>query len=71
MLSKRHYEAIAEQLKASASPAWDDTARAVFPTTAKEQWFDIVGRIASYFAADNPRFDRARFLRACGMEEEQ
>lgn len=25
--------------------------------------------LAGYFATDNARFDRARFLRACGIEE--
>jgi hypothetical protein len=28
----------------------------------------IVEGIADVFAADNPRFDRARFYRACGVE---
>lgn len=27
----------------------------------------IAQRIASHFAADNPAFDRARFLKACGV----
>ena len=26
-------------------------------------------RIAEYAAQDNPRFDRARFLKACGLDE--
>lgn len=31
-------------------------------------WRAITGHIADMLAADNPRFDRARFLKACGME---
>lgn len=32
-------------------------------------WATIVGKTADIFAADNPRFDRSRFLKACGIEE--
>lgn len=27
----------------------------------------VAHRMADHFAADNPRFDRARFLQACGV----
>lgn len=29
----------------------------------------FAGSLCSIFAADNPRFDRSRFLKACGIEE--
>lgn len=29
---------------------------------------DFIDDLADMFAADNPRFDRARFLLACGMD---
>lgn len=29
---------------------------------------EVACRIASVFAADNPRFDRGRFLTACGFD---
>ncbi len=29
----------------------------------------LTARIADYFAANNPRFDRSRFLKACGIQE--
>lgn len=31
---------------------------------------DIALDMASMLAADNPNFDRAKFLKACGMEEQ-
>lgn len=34
------------------------------------QWSDTAGRMADMLSADNPNFDRARFYKACGMEEE-
>lgn len=33
------------------------------------QWTQDVAAIAYLLAADNPRFDRARFYKACGMED--
>ena len=61
MLSKKDYEAIAAEL--AAAHEVDTDKRAV----------DAVERIAEglarYFADDNPRFNRARFLRACGVME--
>ena len=32
------------------------------------QYKGIVCDLANYFAADNPRFDRKKFLEACGLE---
>lgn len=29
---------------------------------------EITGRMADMLAQDNPRFDRTRFLKACGLE---
>lgn len=59
-LSKKHHEAIAAAIRAErcgpGSPAVE---------TALDQ---VASRLADYFAADNPRFDRARFLAACGVE---
>jgi hypothetical protein len=31
-------------------------------------WHDLVTSVAAMFERSNPRFDRARFLRACGVE---
>ena len=32
-------------------------------------WRQIVHGVADVFAEDNPRFNRAKFYEACGMEE--
>lgn len=51
-MTKRHYEAIAAILANSTpGPERDDIAK----------------RLAEYFAANNPNFDRKLFLRACGV----
>lgn len=63
MLSKRHYVAIAEVVK----NCLDDPYQAdECSQTAIES---VASALASYFAADNPRFDRARFLAACGVKD--
>jgi hypothetical protein len=36
-------------------------------TASYEKWFAHVRHCADACAAGNPRFDRARFLRACGV----
>lgn len=41
------------------APDWD---RGTF-----DEWNTIVLRFAGMLAADNPRFDRAKFLTACGV----
>ena len=38
------------------------------PTAGPDACYDIATDIANYFANDNPRFDRTRFLEACGFE---
>lgn len=35
----------------------------------RQQHGNVAARIADALASDNPRFDRARFLTACGVEE--
>lgn len=56
-MSRKHYEAIAA--------AFNSTRPAV--SVAKlEQWADDVLTIARWLADGNPRFDRERFLTACG-----
>jgi hypothetical protein len=63
-LSKKHYERIATTI-AEAAPAQgmpDDWSRGC---NAGREY--IAGHLANYFEQDNERFDRARFLAACGV----
>ena len=59
MMSKKHYVAIA------ACVAHTSTA----PNTRRLGPVESLAyRLADYFASENPNFDRARFLKACGLE---
>lgn len=63
MMTKKHYVAIAAAIKSG------EEARPVSATSASTQE-QIAMACADYFASDNPRFDRARFLKACGVDHE-
>lgn len=64
-MTKQHFEAFAARIKADRDAAQGGvTAEAVrvFDETAYAA--AIIARVAEVF---NPRFDRARFMRACGI----
>jgi len=67
-MTRKDYIAIAAALREASAPVW---ASQIFPTSGEEMRQDIIGRIASVLQADNPHFDRARFLAACGIEQKQ
>lgn len=54
MLSRKDYKAIAEIMKT------ESRGYETIPDRISE-------KLADYFAQDNPRFDRDRFLAACGL----
>ena len=58
-MTKKDYIAIAQAIS-SQKPA-QGSSGAQF-----EQWGDVANAIAGKLADDNPRFDRDRFLKACG-----
>lgn len=60
-MTKKHYEAIARILLQARTNS----------TPAQHIMVDvIIDGIVRYFESDNPRFDRVRFLKACGVEQE-
>lgn len=63
MFTRQHYKAIAEIVKGQKELA-DVFAHKQFAT---QRISDIAKGLADYFAKDNPRFDRDRFLEACGL----
>lgn len=56
-MTKRHFIAIAAIFKRYQDPTGD----------GKRQM--LAFELASFFKQENPRFDRARFLEACGVSE--
>jgi len=62
MMTKKHYEAIAAAIRSGQE------ARRGSATSASTH-YQIATACANYLASQNPRFDRARFLKACGVED--
>lgn len=60
MFAKRHYETIAAEFK---------LGRTLAPLGEEDTHDALVRQFADMFARDNPRFDRGRFIQACGTPE--
>lgn len=64
-MSKRHYEAIAGAVFTARVEMLARTPYDGSEQTALNTLDAVVGHLALHLAADNPRFDRARFVEAC------
>ncbi len=62
LMQRRHFELIAAALRAN-TPLAQDGAEAM------RSWRTLVNSFANRLETTNAGFDRARFLRACGLEE--
>ena len=65
MMTKKHYEAIA----AAFNAARYDVKRKEYAQDDLQDGISYAAEhLADYLATENPRFDRERFLVACGLE---
>ena len=68
MFTRQHYEAIAEIIKRNTTRIRiEDVAQVGNGLPCLHS--HTVGDMVDYFAKDNPRFDRQKFLKACGIEK--
>lgn len=68
-LEHRHFAFIAAMLARMRPKHRYSTNNRVLTTHPDyNRWLDTVQHFANACAATNPRFDRARFLRACNVE---
>jgi hypothetical protein len=70
-MTKKDYVKIAAALAQhapSGAPAWAKSADADCKRAMARVWSLCCTNIADVMAGDNPRFDRARFYAACGLE---
>ena len=63
-MTRRHSEALAAALAAALQDVAPEKGGAM-----RDQWINDVCAIATVCDESNPRFDRARFLKACGVQE--
>ena len=61
MMTKKSYEMIAREIRRHRL---DDNG------TGSGMLASVTDSLAVIFETDNPRFDRARFFTACGMDED-
>ena len=65
MFTRQHYKAIAEIIREQKEHVRVFTGHMMAEAACK----DIAAQLADYFAKDNPRFDREKFLNACGITD--
>ena len=65
MLTKKDFKAIAEIIVEQTICPWEDDPFII--KTAKDVAHVYAKAFADYFATQNPRFDRERFMKACGL----
>lgn len=68
MASRKDYEATARVIRAEMDLVPGDTEYSV---TAQMVLYDVADSFAKLYAADNPRFNRTRFMRAAGVPNER
>lgn len=66
-MQRRHFELIAETLAEVKPPFLGQTCDE--QRAANIQWERTIGNFANVLCGTNPNFNRARFLRACGVED--
>lgn len=66
MMTRQNYQAMADQI-ADQMEGNPINSSANFICGYARATVDMANRMADVFAADNPRFDRERFLKACGL----
>ena len=67
-MTRKDYVAIAEAINVSSLRGYDPREWGQSYLNGREDALTVVARnIADVMQADNPRFDRSRFLKACGV----
>ena len=65
MMSKKHYVAIAREFHTQRNGAALESA--AYQRGFSNAQYSLASALATVFASENPNFDRARFLKACGL----
>ncbi len=66
-MTRKDYVAIAATLSQTKPIASDYTDSSLYGIV-HARWHFVAVKMADMLAHDNPRFDRARFLAACGVQ---
>lgn len=63
VMTKKHFQALADALKSVRDDAMGKTV------SQYEIWEECCAAISAVCGDHNPRFDRSRFLTACGLDQ--
>ena len=63
-MTKKDYEAIARIINC----VYDNTSLSDYARGVRATQHVIANQLSDVMQADNPRFDRVRFLKACGVQ---
>ncbi len=66
MVTRKDYKAIAEIIEVNTEKHKQQGTGSLLCDTVRKS---IALELADYFATDNPKFDRQKFLNACGLED--
>lgn len=66
-MTKKDYEIIADVFVKAQPGRWDSLRD--HTSYGQVMWSDLRSKMADALAADNPKFDRAKFLTACLGDE--
>lgn len=65
--TRQHYQSIADAIRGSREPIILNSNERVVKRRTK---LYIVGELCRLFHNDNPQFDEAKFIKACGLDKE-
>lgn len=68
-MTRKHYEAVAGVIRAELGDGLDLSAADRMRVPRIQSLVHVARGLADVFEADNSRFDRGRFLTACGLGE--
>lgn len=66
-MTRRDYEKFARRISAEVRDASNAGTQAL-RATMRQTLYNTAQLCADVFVEDNPRFDKARFIKACGLE---
>jgi len=66
-MTRKDYNAIAGAIKSASlnEPESYGTYKGIYKEGFNDARYEISAKIAEYLSADNPRFDRVKFINAC------
>jgi hypothetical protein len=67
-MSRKHFIAVAAAIRSQLPTVNTMSSKPEYRQAYTDGVKDVARTLCEVFAAGNPRFDRARFLSACGIE---